>query len=70
MGATGALEAIFTLLMMKHGFVAATANLDHVAPECDGVSHVRRTQEAHLKNVMTFNFGLGGTNACLVFRKL
>lgn len=70
MGATGALEVVFTLLMMKHGFVAATANLDHVDPECEGISHVREPQEAQLKNVMSFNFGLGGTNACLVLRKL
>ena len=70
MGATGALEVIFTLLMMRHEFVAATANLENVAPECKGISHVRTTQKAYLKTAMSFNFGLAGTNACLVFQKL
>ena len=68
-GAAGAHEAIFTLLMLQHDFVIATANLDNVAPECEGVRHVRSPLAQPLKTVMTFNSGLGGTNACLIFRK-
>jgi 3-oxoacyl-[acyl-carrier-protein] synthase-1 len=70
MAAAGALEVIYTLLMLDHNFVAATANLDHIAPECEGIRHVRSAQEIYLRNVMSFNFGLGGTNASLLFRKL
>jgi 3-oxoacyl-[acyl-carrier-protein] synthase I len=69
-GAVGAHEAIFTLLMLHHGFVAPTANLEHVDPECTGVRHVRSPLQCPLRTVMTFNAGLGGANACVIFRKL
>jgi len=68
-GAAGAHEAIFTLLMMRHGVVVPTPNLEHVAPECEGVRHVRAPLAQPLRTVMTFNSGLGGSNACLIFRK-
>jgi 3-oxoacyl-[acyl-carrier-protein] synthase-1 len=69
LGATGAHEAVFTLLMLRHGFVAPTVNLEKIAPECEGASHVQSIREGPLKTAMTFNAGLGGSNACLVFRK-
>jgi 3-oxoacyl-[acyl-carrier-protein] synthase-1 len=69
-GAAGAHEAIFTILMLHHNFVAHTANLESVAPECEGVHHVLVPMELPLKTAMTFNIGLGGSNACLIFRKL
>jgi 3-oxoacyl-[acyl-carrier-protein] synthase-1 len=68
--AAGAHEAIFTLLMLHHGFVVPTANLEHVAPECEGINHVPSLVEVPLKTAMSFNAGLGGANACLIFRKL
>jgi 3-oxoacyl-[acyl-carrier-protein] synthase-1 len=68
-GATGAHEAIYTLLMLQEGFVVPTANLEHVAPECAGVRHVRAPLQVALRTGMTFNAGLGGTNACLIFRR-
>jgi len=69
MGAAGALEAVLSLLMLQHGFVASTTNLDHIAPDCDGVSHIQSLKEISLDTVMTFNAGLGGTNACLILRR-
>ena len=68
-GAAGAHEAIFTLLMLVHDLVIPTSNLEHVAPECEGVRHVRAPLAQPLKTVMTFNSGLGGSNACLILRK-
>lgn len=68
-GAAGAHEAIFTLLMLQNDFVVPTPNLEHVAPECEGVRHVRAPLAQRLTTVMTFNSGLGGANACLIFRK-
>jgi 3-oxoacyl-[acyl-carrier-protein] synthase-1 len=56
--------------MLRHGFVAPTANLEHIAPECEGVRHVRSLMEIPLQTVVSFNAGLGGTNACLIFKKL
>lgn len=70
MGAAGALEAVFTLLMLHHGFIAPTVNLERIAPECGGVRHVQALLEVPLETVLTFNAGLGGTNACLIFRRL
>jgi 3-oxoacyl-[acyl-carrier-protein] synthase I len=67
LGAAGAQEAIYTLLMLQHGFVAPTQNLDQVAPECRGVRHVLGMIDASLRTAMTFNSGLGGANACLIF---
>lgn len=70
LGAAGAHEAIYTLLMLQHGFVVPTFNLDEVAPECRGVRHVRTWMEVPLRTAITFNAGLGGTNAGLMFRRL
>lgn len=69
LGAAGAQEAIYTLLMLQHGFVAPTQNLEQVAPDCLGVRHVRVMIDTPLRRVMTFNAGLGGANACLIFGK-
>jgi 3-oxoacyl-[acyl-carrier-protein] synthase I len=70
LAATGALEAVYTLLMLRHDFIAPTMNLDHIAPECQGISHVQSLLALSFETAMTFNTGLGGTNACLIFRKL
>jgi len=68
-GAAGAHEAIFSLLMLQNSFVIPTPNLVNVAPECEGARHVREPLEQPLGTVMSFNSGLGGCNACLIFRK-
>lgn len=70
LGAAGAVEAVFTLLMMAKNFVAHTANLDNIAQECSGIRHVQNRQERPVNTAMAFNSGLGGTNACLVFKKM
>lgn len=68
LGATGAMEAIFSLLMMKHGFISASANIDDLDPEADGMPIVRnRIDDIELNAVLSNSFGFGGTNACLVF---
>ena len=69
LSAAGAHEAIFTLLMLQHNFVAPTVNLGHIAPECAGVRHIRSILEIPLETAASFNAGLGGTNACLIFKK-
>lgn len=70
LGAAGAHEAVFTLLMLYYGFIAPTVNLERIAPDCEGISHVQSLMEIPLETVLTFNAGLGGTNACLIFRRL
>lgn len=67
LGAAGVHEAIFSLLMLKHNFMVASANLDNPDPAAEGVPLVRTTQPAHLNTVMSNSFGFGGTNASLIF---
>lgn len=68
-GASGAHEAIYCLLMMERGFVAACANLFEPDAATHGLPLVTAAREATLDNVMTNSLGFGGTNASLVFRR-
>ena len=71
LGATGAQEAIYSLLMLEHDFVTASAHIETLMPEAEGVPIVRqRMDSAGLDTVMSNSFGFGGTNACLVFSRL
>jgi len=70
LGAAGVQEAIYSLLMMENDFIAASANVDNLDPEAEGVPIIReRKDDAGLKTIMSNSFGFGGTNACLVFEK-
>jgi len=69
-GAAGAHEAIYSLLMLEHRFLAASANIEILDPEAEGVPIVReRVDDAPLNCVMSNSFGFGGTNASLAFRR-
>jgi 3-oxoacyl-[acyl-carrier-protein] synthase I len=68
-GAAGAHEAIYCLLMMERGFIAACANLEDPDPAIRGLPIVDRTRSATLDAVMSNSLGFGGTNASLVFRR-
>jgi len=68
LGAAGAQEAIYSLLMMGNDFIAASANVDALDPEAEGLPiAVERIDNIKLDRVMSNSFGFGGTNACLVF---
>ncbi|MGM0633505.1 MAG: beta-ketoacyl-ACP synthase I [Pseudomonadota bacterium] len=70
LGATGAQEAIYSLLMMENDFVSASANIDELVPEAEGLRvATERMEDVPLNCVMSNSFGFGGTNACLVFEK-
>jgi len=70
-GAAGATEVIYSLLMLEHDFACASANIETLDPAGEGMPIVRqRVDNAGLKTVMSNSFGFGGTNACLVFRRL
>lgn len=70
LGAAGVQEAIYSLVMMENDFIAASANVDNLDPEAEGVPIIReRKDNAGLKTIMSNSFGFGGTNACLVFEK-
>jgi 3-oxoacyl-[acyl-carrier-protein] synthase-1 len=68
LGGAGVQEAIYSLLMMQDDFVAASANIETLDPEAEGMPIVReRIDSAGLKRVMSNSFGFGGTNASLIF---
>ena len=70
-GATGVHEAIYSLLMMNHDFISASANIDDLDPEAEGVPIAReRIDNAGLNCVLSNSFGFGGTNASLAFQRL
>jgi 3-oxoacyl-[acyl-carrier-protein] synthase-1 len=70
LGAAGVQEAIFSLLMMNNGFICASANIDTLDPDFEGVPIATQRQDnVSLDCVMSNSFGFGGTNATLVFRR-
>ena len=70
LGATGVHEAIYSLLMMKHGFISASANIDDLDPGAEGFPIAReRIDDVALDCVISNSFGFGGTNATLVFKR-
>ena len=70
LGATGAHEAIYCLLMLENDFIAGSANIQTLDKEAEGMPIIRETKDnVHLSTVMSNSFGFGGTNACLVFKR-
>jgi len=70
LGAAGVNEAIYSLLMMESGFIAASANIENLDPEAAGIPIVRERRDGvDLRTIMSNSFGFGGTNASLVFRR-
>ncbi len=68
LGAAGAQEAIYSLLMMENNFVCAAANIETLDPEAEGLNiPLKRVDNIRLNRIMSNSFGFGGTNACLVF---
>ena len=66
-GAAGAIELIFTSLMMEHDFVSKSLNLDTVPDDFSGIDFVRETRSnVHLRHALSNSFGFGGQNACLI----
>ena len=69
LGAAGVQEAIYSLLMLEHGFVAPSINIEERDPAAEGMNIVTRATEKQLTTVMSNSFGFGGTNATLTLRK-
>jgi len=70
LGAASVHEAIYSLLMMRDGFIAGSANIDALDPGAEGYPVVRASRDATLDTVMSNSFGFGGTNAALVFARV
>ncbi|MCK8136749.1 beta-ketoacyl-ACP synthase I [Pseudoalteromonas sp. 2CM28B] len=69
LGAAGVHEAIFSLLMLEHGFVAPSINVDELDEQAAGLNIVTEAKDVELNTVMSNSFGFGGTNATLVMSK-
>ena len=71
LGAAGVNEAIYSLIMMKNNFIAASANVDNVDENIQDVTIVTRLIEnKEINTVMSNSFGFGGTNATLLLSKI
>ncbi len=71
LGAAGAHESIYSLLMLDNDFICASANIENLDPEIGEAPIVTsRIDNAGIKTIMSNSFGFGGTNAVLAFRKL
>ena len=70
LGAAGVNEAIYSLLMMKYNFLAASANIENLDPAAEGMPILRETKtNVEINTILSNSFGFGGTNACLVFQR-
>ena len=70
LGAVGAQELIYSLLMMKNRFLAASPNIENLDPEFEGLPVLlQRQDDFDLRAFLTNSFGFGGTNACMVVER-
>lgn len=69
-GATGAVEAVATVLALRDGIIPPTINLDNPDPECDLDYTPNRAVRSEVNLGLSDSFGFGGHNACIAFRKV
>ena len=65
---SGSSEAVYSILMMQHGFVAPNINLEHVDPNATTLRIAREAVETPIRTVLSNSFGFGGTNSAIVLR--
>jgi 3-oxoacyl-[acyl-carrier-protein] synthase-1 len=70
LGAAGVQEAIYSLLMLNHGFACESANIEELDPAFEDLPILRKRDDRELNCVLSNSFGFGGTNAALAFTKL
>ena len=70
LGAAGAQEATYCLLMMQAGFACESANIETLDPAFEGMNILRARREVQLETCMSNSFGFGGTNGCLIVSRV
>jgi 3-oxoacyl-[acyl-carrier-protein] synthase II len=70
LGAAGGIEAVFSCMAMEKGVIPPTINFEEPDPECDLDYTPNTAREARIEYAMSNNFGFGGTNASLLFKKV
>ena len=69
LGATGAQEAIYSIMMLRDNFIAPSINIDELCEEALGLNIATETLSKEVNSVLSNSFGFGGTNASLVLSK-
>jgi len=71
LGASGAIESIFSILSIKNNIVPPTLNLENISKDCDGINLVpHESIEKEVNYSLSNSFGFGGTNASLIFKRI
>ena len=69
LGATGAQEAIYSIMMLRDSFIAPSINISNLCEEAEGINIITETLNQDIRAVLSNSFGFGGTNASLVITK-
>ena len=69
LGATGAQEAIYSIMMLNEGFIAPNINSEELCDEAKGIHINTETVSKNITSVMSNSFGFGGTNASLILSR-
>ena len=69
LGATGAQEVIYSMIMMNEGFISPSINVEDAVEEIGDINLVTKENNENINSFMSNSFGFGGTNACLIFSK-
>ncbi len=69
LGATGAQEAIYSIMMLRDKFIAPSINIEDLCDEAKGLRLNTETTSSEINSAMSNSFGFGGTNASLILTK-
>jgi len=69
LGAAGVQEAIYSLIMLEHGFITGSANIENIDEDAKDFPIIKKNEPFSLERVLSNSFGFGGTNATLIFEK-
>ena len=69
LGATGAHEAIYSVMMINENFIAPSINIESLCDEAEGINIITETKGIEVRNILSNSFGFGGTNASLVISR-
>lgn len=69
LGAAGVHELIYSLIMLKHNFVAPSINIANLDPKADGFDIIQSVRDIQLNTILSNSFGFGGTNASIIIKR-
>lgn len=70
LGAAGTIEAVISLMAMRDSILPPTINYEHPDPECDLDYVPNKAREDEIDVIMSNSFGFGGTNGCIIIKKI